>query len=142
GLHFFADSQKALDELGYSRRPLDETLLDTLRHLRERERLPEQWEFVKSLAPDNVASVICLKQLASRHVFAGFLLSRFPTVFNICQGNHDLRSSLTRITEASRYAAGRFRIPRSCKRERWVIDRMFDYVYFGSDEFLREVIPG
>jgi dihydroflavonol-4-reductase len=142
GLYFFADSQKARDELGYSTRQLDETLIDTLRHLRKRELLPERWEFVHSLTPDNVASVVCLKQLASRHVFSKSLLPRFPAIFNVCQGNHDLRAALARIVEASRFEAGQLRVPRSCKRERWVIDRMFDYVYFGSDEFLQEVIPG
>lgn len=142
-LHYCGDSRKAIEELGYATRPLDETLVDSLRDDRRRGLLPESFAFVEALTPGNAALLVGLKQLAQGHAFSRFLLPRMPQIYAACAANHSLRAALQRALDQGRFQAksGRFRWDRRASRQDLkTLGQFFEYLYFSSTGFLREVL--
>jgi dihydroflavonol-4-reductase len=57
-LHYCGDSRKAIDELGYAARPIEETIVDTLRDYWRRGLLSPRFKFIEALAPENAAALV------------------------------------------------------------------------------------
>jgi nucleoside-diphosphate-sugar epimerase len=143
GLYYYGESRKAADELGYTVTPLETTLLDTLRYYESRGLLPDDLAYVRGLTVENAPAFVLLRQLAGRSGLGRFLLPRLQVLHDICLTNHDLSQALQRLLAASTFdeRAGRFRWdPAACRADVRTIGRFFEYVYFGSNEFLREVL--
>jgi dihydroflavonol-4-reductase len=133
GLYYYGDSQRAARELGYRITPLERTILDTLRDYQARGLLPPGLDFLANLPADDAPAFVLLRRLAERSAFSGFLLTRMPRVYALCRANRDLSAALTRLADAGRPD----RSGAAADRRRLI--RFFEYLYFASDEFLREV---
>jgi nucleoside-diphosphate-sugar epimerase len=142
-LYYYGESNRAAEALGYTTTPLEVTVLDMLRDYQARGLLPEALGFVKDLTPENAPAFVLLRQLVGRSAFSRFLLPRLSQVHEICTSNQDLGRALRRLLAASTFhaRAGRFRWDRAaCRHEVRTLRRFFEYVYFASDEFLREAL--
>jgi dihydroflavonol-4-reductase len=142
-LYYFGESRKAADELGYTVTPLDVTLLDMLRYYHGRGLLPDRLDYLKCLTPENAPAFVLLRQLAGRGAFARFLLPRLALLHEICSSNHDLAAALGRLLAAAVFdpRRARFRWDRAaCRADVRTLRRFLEYIYFSSDEFLREVL--
>jgi dihydroflavonol-4-reductase len=141
GLYYHGDSQRALGELGYTITPLEVTVLDTLRHYQGRGLLPPELDFVRDVTVEDAPAFVLLKQLARRSAYSRYLLARIERVYETCRSNHDLQAALTRLLEA-RPAGRQGKLTPSRTQpeaDRKLLNDFFEYLYFASDEFLREV---
>ncbi len=141
GLYYYGDSRKAIRELAYTITPIEATVLDTLRYYHARGLLPSELDFVKDLTVEDAPALVFLRQLAAKNAFSRFLLARIGRVHAICRSNHQLQAALTRLLAAA-LGGGRAESVASAKQlaeDRKLLNRFFEYLYFASDEFLREV---
>ena len=128
-----ADSQKAIDELGYTITPLETTILDTIKYFVHRGVLSEEWRFFEDMTPDNAQALLFLRQLARSHQFSRFLLARIPEIYRICVENRSLNAALMRsLTNSQSNDNG--------KEDLTVFNQLFEYLYFASDDFLSKVV--
>jgi dihydroflavonol-4-reductase len=142
GLYYFGDSQEAVQELGYRIRPIDVTILDTLRDYHARGLLPPDLDFVKDLTVEDAPALVLLRRIARKSAYWRFLLPRAGRVYEICCSNDELRAALTRLLEASQADMQSTKVPGSRAhqaRDRRLLDHFFEYLYFASDEFMRQV---
>jgi dihydroflavonol-4-reductase len=142
GLYYFGDSQKAVRELGYRIRPIEVTILDTLRYYHARGLLPPDLDFVKDLTVEGAPAIVLLRRLARRTAYSRVLLPRVGRLYEICRSNDELRGALTRLLEASQADLQTASVPRSRARQtqdRRLLNHFFEYLYFSSDEFMRQV---
>jgi dihydroflavonol-4-reductase len=133
GLYYYGDSQRAASELDYRIAPLERTILDTLRDYHARGLLPAALDFVAEVPADDAPAFVRLRRLAEGSVYSRFLLARMPRVYALCRANRDLSAALTRLADVSRPDRSR------AAADRRHLIRFFEYLYFASDEFLREV---
>jgi dihydroflavonol-4-reductase len=142
-LYYFGESHRADEELGYTVTPLETTLLDMLRYYHACGLLPEWLEFLRDLTVDNAPALLILKQLVDQSPYAPFLRRRIKHLHEICESNQALREAFHRLQTASTFddATGRFRWDaHACRDDLRTLTRFFEYIYFASDEFLREVL--
>jgi dihydroflavonol-4-reductase len=142
-LHYCGDSQKAIEELGYEIMPLEASILDMVRQYNELGMLPERYGFLRHATVENVAALLCLRQLARTHAFSRFLLPRLPLIHEVVENNRALDRALSSLLGNSEFdcAKGRFRVDKfRCRQELKTFRRFFEYLYFSSDEFLAEAL--
>jgi dihydroflavonol-4-reductase len=98
---------------------------------------------VEEMTTSNDQSIIYLRQLASSSIYSNFLLLKIPEIHKICVSNHCLYDALTRLIANSNFddKAGKFKINKAkYKEDQKLFKRLFEYLYFASDEFLSEVL--
>lgn len=143
-LYYCGDSQKAVNELAYTIRPIDKTILDTIKYFCNRTLIPESLFFLKDLNTSHEAKeFLLLRQLIKCHQFADLLSSNISRIYYICLSNQSLKTALNCLIQNSKfnYTTGRFRIKKTrCKEELKIFDQFFDYLYFASDSFLSKVL--
>ena len=142
-LYYFANSQKAINQLDYCITPIETTLLDTIKHFLACGLLSDDLRFVEALNPDNIQQFLCLHKLAKSHPFAQFLLVRIPEIDRICMTNTNLKQVLTRVQNHSKFDAttGHLQLNKSkCKDDLKVLQKLFEYLYFASNDFLSKVM--
>jgi dihydroflavonol-4-reductase len=142
-LHYYADSKKAINELDYKITAIETTILDTIKYFLNRGILSEELHFFEEMTTTNNQLFLYLRQMAQSHAFSYFLLSKIPNIYKICLSNHDLNNTLHRLLNNSSFNAktGRFQLDKAkCKEDLKVINKLFEYVYFASDDFLSELM--
>jgi dihydroflavonol-4-reductase len=142
-LHYYANSQKATNELGYNITPIETTLIDTIKYFGQRGLLSEELNFFALITPSNIQSLIYLRQLASQHTFSQFALSKISQIYGICQSNLSLNNALDNLLKYSKfnYKAGKFKPDTAkCQEDLKSINQLFEYLYFASNGFLSEVM--
>ena len=141
GLYYYGGSQGACRELGYTITPLEVSVLDTLRDYHGRALLPPELDFVRDVSVEDAPAFVLLKRLVRRSAYSRYLLARIGRVYETCRSNHELQSALTRLLEARPFD-GQGKLPPSrsrLARDRRLLNDFLEYLYFASDEFLREV---
>ena len=126
---------------GQTQTPLDVSILDTLRGYSRRGLLPPALDFLKDVTVEDAPALALLRRLAGRSAHFRFLLARIGRVYATCRANRELEAALMRLLEAQQ-ADGRGRLSPGRTRlaeDRKLLRRFFEYLYFASDEFLREV---
>lgn len=139
-LFYYADSQKAINELDYTLTPIETTVLDAIKYLFTRNLLPEDFRCFEQMTTGNAQALLYLRQLARSHTFSRFLLSRIPEIYKVCVSNCSLNDALVNLLTNSRFnhKAGRFQPDRArCKADLKVLNQLFEYLYFASDDFLQ-----
>lgn len=142
-LYYYADSKKAINELGYTITPIETALLDTIRYFFARNLLPEDFRFFEEMTPSNAQALVYLRQLARSHPLSHFLLEKIPEIYRVCEANHCLNDTLAHLLTNSKFndKAGRFQIDRAkCKDEIKTLNQLFEYLYFASDDFISGVL--
>jgi dihydroflavonol-4-reductase len=105
--------------------------------------LSDNLHLFEEITTSNDQSLIYLQQLASSSIHSKFLLSKIPDIYNICMSNHCLNCALTRLLANSIFdcKTGKFQINQAkCKEDQKLFKKLFEYLYFASDEFLSEVL--
>lgn len=142
-LHYYADSKKAIDELGYTITPIETAVLDTIKYFFTRGLLSEDFRYFEEMTTSNAQALLYLRQLAQSHTFSGFLLAKIPEIYRICVSNHCLNDALMRSLTNSSFNCETdcFQLERAkCKEELKVFNKLFEYLYFASDDFLSRVL--
>ncbi len=142
-LYYFGDSQKAIAQLAYAPRPLEQTIVDMIQYYQSRDLLPASFTFPAELTAESAPRYVLLKQLVKCSGYKRSLEKRLPELYQACQANHQLRNALTQLLSLSRFNArrGRFVWNRGdAKAELQTLQKFLEYVRFASNDFLRQVL--
>lgn len=141
-LYYYADSKKAINELGYTITSIETTVLDTFRYFFTQNLLTEDFRFFEEMTTSNAQDILYLRQLASSHQFSRFLLLKIPEIYRVCLLNRSLNNALTHLLANSKFNdIGHFQPDRAkCKNELKVLNQLFEYLYFASDDFISGVL--
>lgn len=142
-LYYYGASDRAVAELGYCMRPIEQTIFDTMLYYQSRDLLPPDLAIGPETTLQSAASVVLLRQLVGRSGYGRAHRKRLPELYRACQANHALRDCLDHLMSISTFDArrGRFSFDaRAAKADLQTLQKFFEYVYFSSDEFLRKVL--
>lgn len=143
-LYYYGNSQKAIDELAYTIRAIDTTILDTVKYFCDCDLIPRSLLFLKNLNSScEVKKFLLLRQLVKHHQFCEYLLLNISKVYHVCTSNQSLKSTLDWLVQNSRFncATGYFTFNKSQYKEKLeIFNQFFDYLYFASDDFLSKIL--
>lgn len=97
----------------------------------------------EEITTSNAQPLIYLQQLASSSTYSKFLLPQINDIYHICMSNHCLNDAIMRLVANSKFddKTGKFKIDQAkFKEDKKLLNKLFEYLYFASDEFLSEVL--
>jgi dihydroflavonol-4-reductase len=142
-LYYFGASDKAVAQLNYSVRPIEQTILDMILHYQQRNLLPPSITLPDEISVSTAPSAVLLRQLIHRSGYSRPLLPRLPELYRVCQSNHALRDALSHLLSVSSFDPRRGRFiweRRKANSDVYTLRKFIEYVYFSSNEFLQKVL--
>jgi dihydroflavonol-4-reductase len=137
-LFYWGDCDRATRELQYRRRPLTQTIRDTVVDFVGRGLVSSELRFVGSMTDENHDSLLMFNELARRHIHRRYLLPRLPEILAACRQNHELSAALDTALSGARYCPTRARFHWTGVRPDKALGRLrslLDHCYYASDEF-------
>lgn len=141
-LYYWADSSRAVRDLSYRTRSIDQTIRDTVGDLVARGLLPDEFRYVADINNENRAAILLLRELADRHLHRSYLLPRLAEILAACRQNVDLNAALETALTAGRYDPDKGRFQWTATKPKAALEKLrslLDYCYYASDEFREKV---
>ncbi|WP_363349546.1 NAD-dependent epimerase/dehydratase family protein [Methylocystis echinoides] len=137
-LFYWGSSDRATCELHYRRRPLTQTIRDTIADFVGRGLVPSDLRFAASITDENRDALLLFSELARSHIHRTHLLPRLPEILAACRQNHELAAALDTALSGACYDHARGRFHWTGDRPEAALGRLrrlLDYCYYASDEF-------
>ncbi|MBH8561373.1 NAD-dependent epimerase/dehydratase family protein [Nostoc sp. CENA67] len=142
-LYYYGESQKSISDLGYNITPIATTLLDTIKYFDRQGLISEDMLFLEAMNNSNIEAIAYLREMAMCHAFSDFLLPRVPEIYKICESNCYLNNLLLDLLSNSSFNSKKVKFQlnqANFKKYQKTLNKLFEYIYFASDDFLTEVL--
>jgi dihydroflavonol-4-reductase len=142
-LYYYGESKKSISELDYNITPISTTILDTIKNFYDQGFISENMPFLEVMNNSNIQVIAYLREMVKSHSLSSFLFPKLPEIYRVCELNHYLNNFLADLVDENIFndKKGKFQInPSKHKKYQQTFNKLFEYIYFASDDFLTKVL--